>query len=548
MRDTATKTKYFIYVRKSSESEDRQVQSIPDQIDRLSKLVDSDDMEIVDTIQEAHSAKSPGTRPEFNRMLERIESGEANGILCWEMNRLSRNPVDSGRIHWLLQEGVIKSIKTISREHRPDDNALLWSVESGSANQFIVDLKKGVRRGLDSKLEKGDAPIMAPIGYKNSIIEIRGENKILVDSERFPIVRKIWDLMLTGNYTPPQILELADKEWGLRTRKTKRKGGKPISRSTIYRILTDPFYTGLFRYRGKTYQGNHQPMITLDEFDRVQYLLGREGKPRPKTHAFAFTGIITCGECGSYITAIEKTKLNKATNELRTYVYYYCTRRKTGTGKNCTQRTYTSVEALEEQIESELLQLAILPEFKDWALEVLQENHGQEIEERTKLYESQTSALLEAQKQLDKLVDMYIRELIGEADYKERRAKLQDYVAEQTLRLKETQQRAANWIQLTEQVFNFACYARIAFANGDLQTKKEILTALGQNYSLTDGKLTILLNSWLIPIVEQLPSIEAEYNRLEPTGNRLDKRQKEAFASPCLLVRGRRDLNSQPPA
>ena len=389
---------------------------------------------------------------------------------------------------------------------------------------------------------------MAPIGYKNSIIEIRGENKILVDSERFPIVRKIWDLMLTGNYTPPQILELADKEWGLRTRKTKRKGGKPISRSTIYRILTDPFYTGLFRYRGKTYQGNHQPMITLDEFDRVQYLLGREGKPRPKTHAFAFTGIITCGECGSYITAIEKTKLNKATNELRTYVYYYCTRRKTGTGKNCTQRTYTSVEALEEQIESELLQLAILPEFKDWALEVLQENHGQEIEERTKLYESQTSALLEAQKQLDKLVDMYIRELIGEADYKERRAKLQDYVAEQTLRLKETQQRAANWIQLTEQVFNFACYARIAFANGDLQTKKEILTALGQNYSLTDGKLTILLNSWLIPIVEQLPSIEAEYNRLEPTGNRLDKRQKEAFASPCLLVRGRRDLNSQPPA
>ena len=139
------KIKYFLYTRKSSEGEDRQVQSIPDQIDRLTKLSDELGLEIVEILSEAKSAKSPGNRPIFEKMLERIEKGEANGILGWEINRLSRNPVDSGRIQWMLQQGIIQSIRTMNREYRPDDNALILSVESGSANQFILDLKKGVR-------------------------------------------------------------------------------------------------------------------------------------------------------------------------------------------------------------------------------------------------------------------------------------------------------------------------------------------------------------------------------------------------------------------
>src|SRR3989344_1439613 len=309
--------RFFLYARKSSESEDRQVQSIGDQTDRLTKLAESENLEIVEILSEAKSAKNPDNRPIFTRMLERIEAGEANGILCWEINRLSRNPVDSGKIQWLSQQGILKSIRTITREYKPDDNALILSVESGSANQFILDLKRGVRRGLDSKLEKGQAPILAPLGYLNTKTEVRGENYIVKDPERFDVIRKMWDLMLGGNYNPPKILEMANNEWGLRPRKMKHRGCKPISRSTIYRIFTDPFYIGMFQYGGRTYQGKHEPMITLDEYDRVQLLLGREGKPRPKTHEFPFTGMIRCAECGSAITAIEKTKIIKKTGEMK---------------------------------------------------------------------------------------------------------------------------------------------------------------------------------------------------------------------------------------
>src|ERR1035437_2433584 len=306
MKNNETKIKYFLYARKSSEGEDRQVQSIGDQTDRITKMAEELHLDIIEILSEAKSAKNPYCRPVFDKMLERIEKGEAQGIVCWEINRLSRNPVDSGKIQWMLQQGLLQSIKTINREYKPDDNALLLSVESGSANQFILDLKKGVKRGIDSKIIKGNAPILAPLGYLNSKFETRGENYIKVDPERFPLIRKAFDMMLTGNYPPPKILEIMNNEWGMRTRKTKHKGGNPIGRTTLYDgVFSNIFYAGFYNYQGKIEKGIHEPMITLEEFDRVQILLGREGRPRPKTHDFPFTGIIRCGECGSAITALE---------------------------------------------------------------------------------------------------------------------------------------------------------------------------------------------------------------------------------------------------
>lgn len=522
-------------MRKSSEGEDRQVQSIPDQIAHLMRLAKDLGLEIIETLEESKSAKSPNNRPIFSDMLERIQNGEGNGILCWEINRLSRNPVDSGTIQWMLQQGIIKSIRTINREYKPDDNALLLSVESGSANQFILDLKKGVRRGLDSKLDKGLAPILAPLGYLNTKIEARGENYIVKDLERFDVIRKMWDLMLTGTYTPPTILDIANNQWGLRTRKMKKRGSKPISRSTIYRIFTDPFYAGLFVYKGKTYQGKHDPMITLEEFDKVQILLGREGKPRPKTHDFPFTGIVRCAECGSAITAIEKKKIIKSTGELKTFIYYYCTRRK---NPKCSQRKHITGEAFDKQVDEQLKSLTILPEFKDWALEILRENNDKEIEERTKIYEMQHKALTETQNQLDTLTRMRYRELIGDEEFLKERNLLQSQISEIKQTMRQTEQRAEDWIDLTEKTFEFACYARTHFNNGDIQTKREIFMALGQNYTLKDQKLFISLNEWLKPIVSQYPALEIKYQSVRTRKYPSIAKQKEAFASLRPILRG----------
>ncbi len=527
-KDTKEKLTFFLYARKSSESEDRQVQSIEDQISRLKTLANTFNLEIKEILTEAKTAKKPNCRPIFAEMLERIEKGEANGILCWQINRLSRNPIDSGKISWMLQQGILKCIQTMDRQYLPDDNVLLFNVESGMANQFIIDLRKTSRRGMEGKAERGWLPSRATLGYVNDKLE----HVIIEDKERFPLVRKMWELMLTGNYTPTQILEIANKKWGFKTQKTKRGGGTELSTSVIYKIFTNIFYTGMFEWAGKTYKGNHKPMITLEEFDRVQFILGRKGKPRAKTHEFAYTGIIHCKECAGMITASEKKKIVKTTGELKNYIYYHCTRKKKDI--KCTQKSAITLKEIEEQIDVKLERYTIHPKFKEWALEILNKNNDKEIENRTKIYETQHKSLVETQKELDNLTRMRYRELIDEEFYIKESEALKGKISKLQEQLRGTESRANKWIELTEKTFNFATYARQKFITGTLEQKREILSALGQNFYLKDKIVSIDANEWFLPIEKAYPELEAEFNRLELDKSLTNTARNQAFASLIL--------------
>src|SRR5207249_2782245 len=99
--------------------------------------------------------------------------------------------------------------------------------------------------------------------------------------------------------------------------------GKPISLSAVYKILTNRFYAGILEREGKIFPGKHQPMVTIDEFEEVEKLLGRPGRPRAKDREFAYTGMIRCGECGFSVTAEEKT--NRYGYH---YTYYHCSKRR----------------------------------------------------------------------------------------------------------------------------------------------------------------------------------------------------------------------------
>ena len=525
MNQDKPKIKYFLYARKSSESEDRQVQSIDDQVNRLKKFASDFDLDIKKIYTEAKSAKQPNNRPIFDEIMQRIENGEAEGILCWQINRLSRNPIDSGKLSWLLQRGVLKSIQTIDRQYLPDDNVLLFSVEAGSANQYILDLSKNTKRGMLSKLEKGWQTGVAPLGYLND-----KENKIIInDPERFNLIRKMWDLMLTGNYTPPKILDIANNEWGFKTRKFKRMGGNSLSRSGIYKIFTSLFYAGIIENKGVQYEGKHKPIITLEEYDRVQMLLGRKGKPRRTKHQFAFTGSIRCDECGCLYTAETKQKLIKSTGEIREYTYYHCTRRTKRI--NCTQRKNIPVDDLETAIEEEIEKYTILPEFLQWALEGLNKKNDTEIEDRTKVYEMRHKTLVQTQKELDELTKMRYRQLIDDTTFIKEKNELQVKISQLKGELRDTESRAEKWLELTEKTFKFATYARKEFVTGGLELKREILLTLGQNPIIRNGRLVIEPNEWLQPIGNSYPALEKEYLRLEPTKIGQNKAKTEALTS-----------------
>lgn len=528
MKNNNDKIIYFLYARKSSESEDRQVQSIEDQINRLKTLANELGISIKEILTEAKSAKKPSCRPVFADMLERIEKGEAQGILCWQINRLSRNPIDSGALSWMLQQNILRSIQTMDRQYLPDDNVLLFNVESGMANQFIIDLKKNSMRGMVGKADRGWLPSRAPLGYLNDKLE----HTIIEDPERFILVRKMWDLMLTGNYTPQKIRKIANSEWGFRTPKTKRDGGVELANSVIYKMFTNLFYTGMFEWTGKVYNGNHKPMITLEEYDRVQIILGRKGKPRGQVHEFSYTGLIRCEVCGSMYTASEKTKIVKSTGELKTYVYYHCTRKKKEV--KCDQRSPMTLKELEDQIDIELERYTIIPIFQQWALEILNRGNDKEIEDRTKIYENQHKSLTETQKELDALTKMRYRELIDDETFIKERDDLKSKIAKLKGSLRETESRAEKWLELTEKTFNFARYARSKYILGDKAKKRELFSALGQNFSVKDKKAHIIPNEWFVPIEKAYPSLLEEYNRLELDKNLDTATRSELFAQLIL--------------
>jgi hypothetical protein len=247
-----------------------------------------------------------------------------------------------------------------------------------------------------------------------------------------------------------------------------------------------------------------------------------------------------CGTCGSMVTASEKAKLIKETGKSKTYYYYHCTKKKSGV--TCDEKPITLYE-LEAQIEEVLQTHTILPEFRDWAIDILNRDNDKEIETRTKIYESQHKNLSSTQKQLDTLTQMRYRDLINDEEYLKEKESLLVTISNLQDQLRQTESRAGTWIELTEKTFNFACGAKAAFENGTIKSKREILSALGQNFILKGKRLNLEANKWLVPIKDSYTAIEDEFKRLELENTGSDTKQKDAFASLCPTWGPYRDLN-----
>ena len=518
--------KYFIYARKSSESEEKQVQSIERQLDILAEVIKSKNLEVVGSFQESRSAKIPNNRPQFELMIEAINKGHANGILCWHLNRLSRNPRESGEIQQLLCDDKILSIMTPEKEYMPEDNTIIFSVESGMASQYSRDLSKSVKSGMEKKVKMGIAPVKARIGYLNTKNQEHGSNYIIEDPVNFPIVRKVWDYMLTGKYTPRQILKIATDEWGLRTIKSKRKGDKPLSLSGMYRLFSDIFYTGLFNYHGIVHNGKHTAMITLTEYDKVQVLLGRSNRPRSKVHTFDYTGIMKCGECGSAITASEKQKVLKGTGELKTYIFYHCTKRKKG-AENCSQNKWLPLSELEGLILKEVEKYTVSQSFKKFIFEYIKYTSTEVLAQEEAVKENQQKEISKLETEIKNLFQMRVSESIDDIEYQKERK-----IREQKLTLLKKQ------IQETEYSLN-GFISRMAEKIGQFtdmksrfekkpESRKAIFLALGWNYELKDNKLFIYKHKWLNLMINFRDKVNAKINWLEPE-NSIEKYERKAI-------------------
>jgi site-specific DNA recombinase len=334
--------RYFIYVRKSTGGEERQARSIKDQLAEIRELIKKKALEVVGSFEESQSAMTKG-RPLFNEMLDRIEAGEADGIIAWHPDRLARNAFDGGRIIDLIDQGRIRDLQFCSFWFEPTaQGKLMLNLAFGQSKYYSDSLSVNIRRGQKQKINNGIWSWKAPVGYLNEP-ELR---TITVDPVKGPLVTEAFHLYASGNCTFDRLRHAMNAK-GLRGHRNQ-----PMSLSRYQYLLKNPFYYGLMTLNGELHNGAHQPLITKAMFDKVQEVMTRHSKPNTtRLKSYVYRGLFHCGECGAGVTM----ETQKGHNYLR------CTKR---VKRDCSQ-PYLREEQMNAQIAAVLRSLSIPDEVAD---------------------------------------------------------------------------------------------------------------------------------------------------------------------------------------
>lgn len=473
----ANTLRYIQYARKSSEAKEKQALSIEDQKAECQKYALHENLNIVYRLEEAKSSYKPHNRPEFDRMVALIESKQADAILTWKPDRLCRNPEEGGKLLQMLQDGIIKEIRTATGDnYNQESDHLVLQIHFGMANQYSRNLSQNVKRGLNHKAERGEFPRPAILGYKST--GDRGKRIMELDPFEAPIIRDAFNLARTGYYSLGYVCDYFSKR-GLRT-----KRGKKISKSHVYVILTSSTYYGYFYHNGELHKGTYEPLVSKQLFDEVQEALKDRSKPRKFEWNHEFNGLIRCADCGCAISTSFKTKYYKETHRKATYIYHRCTRRR----GNCHQKPITADE-MNKALLDNLIRIKIDEETWQLGIKLLKEKHKYETEQNIQDLTHYQNQYRQIQERINRLIDMRADgELTREEFMAQKEILLKEQASFEAL-LNDNKNSARNWLELTEKYLNTAYYIRETMEHGKPEAKKQLILDVGENLLFGDKKL-----------------------------------------------------------
>lgn len=467
---------YFLYVRKSTDVEDKQVLSIAAQIAELKEFAARMGIYIVDVIVEKETAKKPG-RKKFNEMLERIENGEANGILAWLPDRLSRNSIDSGKIIYMLDEYVLLDLKFphFWFENTPQGKYMLAN-EFNSSKQYVDNLSVNTKRGLREKVRRGEYPSNAPLGYYND----KRNKTIKVDKRRAPIVVGAFELYAKNES------RFADIAKYLYANGVKTRGGKIYTTVKVKHMLTNPFYYGHFVYTGEVHEGKHTPLISKKLFDRVQAVVTQRcfRKQDHSREPAPYCGLLKCS-CGMMITAENKTKRQKNGN-VRNYMYYRCTRKSKTVA--CVEKPVRS-ELLDNELSVLLAQFALPDGWGDWLHQRIDEAEQKEQAEGDVAMNDLQDELAHLSGKLQRLLDSFLDELIDRPTYLAKKAEIMSEKKSLEEKMSDVALGQCGWVGPMRIWLEKAISLRSIAHSDDFRAKKRLLREIfGLNLFLTNKK------------------------------------------------------------
>ncbi len=468
-----SKPKYFLYARKSTEDDDKQVMSIPAQLAELREFASRENLEILEEFQESKSAKSPG-REVFGVMMMRIEKMDGVGILAWHPDRLARNSIDGGRIIYAVDTSKIVSLRFPTFWFEPTPQGLfMLQVAFGQSKYYSDNLKQNVERGMRQKLRRGEWLTRAPFGYVNNPVT----RNIEPDAVKSKIIVRAYEEYEKGSHTLQSLSQfLADHG-------VAQKSGTPLGKASVKRILCNRAYLGFTKHHDEFFPGSFAPILSPTLFEAVQKRLLERAHPRHSkvSHNFPFTGLFRCGECGSMITAQWCTgKMGGR------YRYYRCTKKKGKCGQG-----YLLESALALQVKEQLQSVSLPEAWADYMLKTVSGFEHDELHASGNRLGQATEDLKMLEAKPDALVDLYLNHDIERDLYLAKKDALMRQKS--SLQAKSSSARAErkNWVEPLRKWILDSKRAGFLASSENLHDMRDFLRSFGTNPALKDKTISI---------------------------------------------------------
>lgn len=475
-----SKTKAFVYLRKSQDREDRQVLSIEGQMKAARKLIAQNNLAPIFLPPEQQSAYRRG-RPVFDDMMRRIEAGEARHIVCWDAKRLSRNPHDAGRVIGNMSESQVLSIITSGQTfHCTSTDMFYLTILLGVSKKESDDTSAGVLRGYATKYERGEYPTFAPTGYIN--VKTGHTRNIAPDPERAPQFIAVCEAAATGKYTFDELWHYAKDEVGLTSR-----FGNPIKRSSLWDMLQNSIYYGYYQHGGEWHWGEFEPLITKDLFDRVQVSMGWANPRTRNSTAGAFYPykMMSCAYCGHNLTAYTKPK-KLVNGQTAYYTYYVCTKK--SKKLKCKEPQITNID-LEQQVGELMHPFEISREDANECKRLVRRFHKELTENRTVRLTEWRSEQKETEKKIANLLEMRMDKEITHNEFLDYKVSLNRKLVRTKQQIDKTHEDADRWLELAEELFSTAVSIADTFKIATDEEKRELLLELGSNWQMSNKKV-----------------------------------------------------------